>query len=207
MSSPRHDEKLLVPPALWQKILRLGFVKGFETRYVMLTSENKTSVSSEDEKKMGQSLFPWEFPAKGSSYVLQVLQFIGEWAAAWIVGSSCWTWSERCGDGRTVSPCALPSSAVWFWQTLWITTFPNPTVPWPTTILLSKLSLPPLPARMVDLSTWRNKTRQNWLGKKNLQPQIGVDGHSPLAESFLSSFKDSFIFKSLFPWTCTCEVR
>lgn len=99
-------------------MLRLGFVQGFETRYVMLTSENKTSILSEDGKRMDQSLFPWEFPAKGSSYVLQVLQFIGEWAAAWIVGSSCWTWSERRGDGRTVSPCVLPSSAVWFWQTL-----------------------------------------------------------------------------------------
>lgn len=40
----------------------------------MLTSENKTSILSEDGKRMDQSPFLWEFPAKGSSYVLQVLQ-------------------------------------------------------------------------------------------------------------------------------------
>lgn len=70
----------------------LGFVQGFDMRYVMLTSENQANIFSEDGKKIGQSPFLWEFSAKGSSYVFQ---FTGEWTATWIFGTSCWAWSER----------------------------------------------------------------------------------------------------------------
>lgn len=143
----------------------LGFVQGFDMRDVMLTSENQANIFSEDGKKMGQSPFLWEFSAKGSSYVFQ---FIGEWAATWIFGTSCWAWSERRGDGRCCHLVLYRHQVCGFrrhreskpWGV-----FSNPSVPWPTTILLSKLSLPPLLARMVDLSTWRNKMRLNWLEK------------------------------------------
>lgn len=61
----------------------LGFVQDFDMRYVMLTSENQTNIFSEDGKRMSQSLFLWEFPAKRSSYVIQ---FTGEWGS----NVDCW---------------------------------------------------------------------------------------------------------------------
>lgn len=47
----------------------LRFVESFDVRYVVLTSENQINIFSEDGKKVRQSPFFGEFPAKQNSYV------------------------------------------------------------------------------------------------------------------------------------------
>jgi len=48
----------------------LIFGQGFGVRYAVLTSENQIKIFPEDGKKMGQSPFFWEFPAKENSYAI-----------------------------------------------------------------------------------------------------------------------------------------
>lgn len=149
----------------------LGFVQGFDARYIMLTSENQTNIFSEDEKRMGQSPFLWEFPAKGSSYVLQ---FIGEWGSnkdCWILllgmEWKMWRWQDCCHlvlcHDQVCGFSRHRESKPWG-------VFSNPGVPWPTTILLSKLSLPPLPAKNGGFEYTKKQNQTELAGKKPVAP-------------------------------------
>lgn len=47
----------------------LRLAQGFDSSFVAVTFENQSKMFFEGGKKMGQSPFFWEFPAKQNSYV------------------------------------------------------------------------------------------------------------------------------------------
>lgn len=122
-------------------------------------------------------------------------------AATWIVGSSCWAWSERCGDGRiAVTSCSAIISCVAF-QALWIKTLRGLFKPY-CTLTHHNPSLKAVPSSFTSQNGGFEYTKK--------QNQTELAGKKPVAPGrcwwtfsigwkFLIYFQGHFYFKISFP--------